>query len=111
MTPKLVYVASPYTHPDLNVVESRVEAVAQYMATCIGGTGSYVYYSPICHGETIYLYSDLESDYTCWKDHSRAMMRLASEVHVLCLEGWEQSRGVNDEIDFAESLGIPVYYT
>jgi hypothetical protein len=107
---KLVYVGQPYSHPDKEVVNDRVTAVARYMADRIGCKDGFVYYSPICHGQTIHLNAGVGNDYTCWENHSLAMLALASELHVLCLDGWEKSVGLCDEISFASHTGMPIRY-
>jgi len=110
MTPKLIYVGQPYSHPDPLVVSRRVNIVANYMSDKVGCKNGFVYYSPICHGQTIHLHAEVAANYEFWKAHSLGMLALASELHVLCLDGWLDSVGLMDEVSFAALNHIPIKY-
>jgi hypothetical protein len=110
MMHKLVYVAQPYSHSNPKTTRSRLRIGAEYIAKNLNCADDTVYYSPVCHGETVHQLGNVGGDYKVWKAHSLGMISLASEVHVLCLPGWQLSVGVADEISYANENGIPVRY-
>jgi hypothetical protein len=110
MTHKLIYVAQPYSHNNPKAVRERLRSGAEYIAKNLNCADDTVYYSPVCHGETVHQFGNAGSNYQVWEAHSIGMLSLASEVHVLCLPGWQLSVGVADEISYASKNGIPVRY-
>lgn len=109
-TPKLVYLASPYTHPDLNVRQDRYEmatmAAAKLMAM------GFAVFSPIAHSHHIadFLPDGTVVDHEFWMRQDLPWLRKADALFVLRLEGWEESRGVNAEIHCARHIGMPVEF-
>lgn len=105
---KFIYLASPYSHPEKLVREMR------YMAACKKtaeyATKGIAVFAPIVHSHPVADYMD-EADrmnFDLWMKMDLPILRFASEMHILCLDGWRQSRGVKRETEFADSLGIPV---
>lgn len=47
-------------------------------------------------------------DFELWMKLDLPLLRMASELHILCIDGWRSSRGVTREIEYATTLGIPV---
>ena len=103
----MIYLASPYTHPDPAVVEQRFEAVCRMAADLIR-QGKTVF-SPIAHSHSICRYG-LPGDWQFWKQHDREYLSACDEVVVLKLEGWQESHGVQAEIALARALGKPVSF-
>ena len=103
----MIYLASPYTHPDPVVQEERFHAVCRHAAEMMR-CGIRVF-SPISHTHPIAAHG-LPGDWGFWKDYDRAFIEMCSEVLVLKLPGWEESKGVRAEIAIAEELGKPVRY-
>ena len=103
-----VYLASPYTHHDLRIVEERAEAVADAVAGFLR-KGKFVY-SPIVHCHEIAKKYDMPKDFGFWKAYNFAMLSKASSLWVMRLPGWEASVGVCSEIEFAKSFGLPIYF-
>ena len=106
---KLVYLASPYTHPDAKVREERFKA-AQDAATRLLKKGVFAF-SPIAYNHPMHLDFNLPTDWNFWKPYDIAFLERCSEVLVLQLDGWDQSVGVAAEVEFARETGIPVNYT
>lgn len=105
---QLTYLASPYTHRDPKVREKRYflacEAAARLMEK-----GELVF-SPIAHTHQIGLCMGRETEHGFWMRQDIAILRKCEQLYVLCIEGWDKSRGVNEEIHLAHRLGIPVKY-
>jgi Domain of unknown function (DUF1937) len=105
---KLVYLAVPYTHPDLVVREGRFNAVNRHAALLMK-QGLHVI-SPISHSHPIALAGGLPTDWQFWEAYDRAILETCSKLIVLKLDGWEESVGVQAEIRIAKKLGIPIEY-
>jgi len=105
------YLACPYTHKEATVRNSRA-AMASRAAAFFMQQG-HVIYSPITHGHNIepYLKSPFETDaHSFWMPQCLPFVEAASELWVLCLPGWLVSKGVLEEIEFAQKLKKPIKY-
>ena len=105
-----VYLASPYTHSKPEVLAERCEA-AQKAAARLMRAGVTVF-SPIAHSHGIagFLPEELRRDNEFWLRQDLPLLARCDELWVLCLPGWEDSLGVQEEIAFAHALDIPVSY-
>lgn len=105
----LIYLASPYSHPDPRVREQRFEAVVRASVRLMVETGAIVY-SPIAASHPIAKASggSVRGDWRAWAELDRAIIAACSSVYVLALPGWEASEGVEEEIGIAHDLDIPV---
>jgi hypothetical protein len=97
----IVYLACPYTDPDPAVRQVRFE-VATAVAADLVRRGRIVY-SPITmtHPIDAMLAGDsntLGSDY--WVAFDEAFMEICSEMVVIKLDGWNDSEGVQREINY-----------
>ena len=55
-----------------------------------------------------WLATDITKDWDFWERIDRSFLEWCEEVHVVCLDGWKESRGVNDEIRIAREMNKPV---
>jgi Domain of unknown function (DUF1937) len=98
---EIVYVAAPYSDPDPEVRIRRFEAVTRYAATLVAA--GRIVYSPLTHSHPIDLVL-IERGVSCdsdfWVTFDEAFMAICTEIHVLKLDGWERSSGVNREINY-----------
>lgn len=104
----IIYLASPCSHPDADVREERFQAVCREAAK-IMESGQMVF-SPMAHGHPIALYGDLPSDWEYWAKYDRKLIEFCSELWVLMIDGWKESKGVINEIKIAMDLGKRVWY-
>lgn len=74
----------------------------------------YHVYSPISHCYEVSLEHDLPQEYDWWQEQDRHFVERAEEVWVLAMNddvaGYKVSKGISDEVAYAESLGIPVKF-
>ena len=105
---ELIYLATPYSHPDPAVREKRFKAVNRVAAQLMG-QGKFVY-SPISHTHPIALAGDLPKGWDFWDKYCRVMLERCTAMVVLMQEGWKESVGVTNEIKIAKELGIPIIY-
>jgi hypothetical protein len=104
----MIYLASPYTHPDPLEMEYRYECILETTAHFL--TQGHPVYSPIVHCHPLAKAKDLPRNYDFWFQYNIHMLELADEVWVIQLDGWQKSQGVNSEIAHAIGAGKPVLY-
>jgi hypothetical protein len=104
----LVYLATPYTHPDPSVMESRFDAACR-IAGRLMADGELVF-SPIAHTHPIAVCCELPRHWEFWAKYDRAILATCARVVVAMLPGWDQSKGVAAEIAIAQELSVPVEY-
>lgn len=103
----MIYLASPYSHPDAIVRERRFREVCRVAARLIRKGN--VVFSPVAHSHAIAL-CGVPSDWHFWERQDRLFLHTCDELVVLMLTGWRESTGVQAEIRIAEELGKPVRY-
>ena len=102
----LIYLASPYSHQSAAVREARYLAARSYSIHAI--QQGYAMFSPIVYGRD--METQIGTDYLSWKEFNDAMVRASASVWVLRLYGWENSKGVEYEVNFARELKLPIAY-
>jgi len=103
----IVYLASPYSHPDPAVRQARYRAVCRAAAALLAA-GQPVF-SPIAHSHPLVEYG-LPADWSFWQRYDQELLARCDELVVLMLPGWCESVGVQAEIQIARELGKPVRY-
>ena len=101
-----VFVISPYTDDDLEVIAHRVKEAERYVASLV--RQGVVVYSTIAAMDHIVKTYQLPSDYPFWQKHCEQMISCSSKVHILMLDGYDESTGVADELQIAVSMGKPI---
>lgn len=104
----MIYLASPYTHPEQSVREDRFNLVCR-AASILMRRGEYVY-SPIgaTHPMSVNCLLPLTWDY--WEQYDRWFIERCDYLVVLMIDGWQQSKGVTAELKIARELGKPIGY-
>jgi hypothetical protein len=104
----MIYLATPYSHPDKCVEEFRFEQACK-IAGALMAQGLVVF-CPIAHTHPIAMRSDLPRGWMYWAEFDEEFIRMAEKVVVARMDGWRKSTGVRAEIQIAQKLGIPVEY-
>lgn len=95
-----IYVGSPYSNGNL---EHRYRQVMHYCHQLMKMRKWC--YSPIVHCHEIAKVYKLPTDVGYWAEYNFAMMRGAYAFHVLQLEGWDKSTGVQIETAYWRGMG------
>jgi len=104
----MIYLASPYTHPDPLIRELRyLQALKVCAARLKAGQ---MIYSPIVHCHDMAKVFGLPKDISFWRPYNFHMIDLSEEFKILRLDGWEASQGIAEEKTYAEEQDIPVTY-
>ncbi len=104
----LLYLGTPYTHVDQSVMAARFLAVNRTAVKLIND--GFLVFSPITHGHPLALDGDLPRDWEYWKQYSLRMLSMCDALVVLRVDGWKESKGLTEEIEFANINGMPIWY-
>lgn len=105
---RLVYFASPFTHPDLAVRDERNRAIARACGWFMNNQRDVFFFSPITHATPIAAECPLlPFVWSFWAEIDECMLSRCEEIWVLVIPGFKQSTGVNAERKIAERLGLP----
>ena len=104
-----IYLASPYSSPEQAVRDYRHRLAWQFTSAHLKrGRATF---SPIVNGVALTETGSRLWGFVHWQDYDLSFLQhWATELWVLCLDGWKDSVGVRNEIRVAESLGLPVKY-
>lgn len=101
-----IYLACPYTDKSELIQHKRYLQVAEVTAQLL--CRDIFVYSPIVHCHELAKRFRLPGDFAFWKAYNYAMLGEASALHILELEGWNASKGLKAEIQFAIDKSIPI---
>jgi hypothetical protein len=108
-TKGLIYLASPYSAPTAKKREQRFKQVCKKAAELML-SGEEVF-CPIAHSHPIEVYGMTEvhsGDF--WLKQDFAVLANCKKMVVYCMPGWQESKGIAREIDFATGMGIPIEF-
>lgn len=102
------YVASPYSHPDVEVRRQRYEISVKAAKTLT--RLKYSAFVPIAYDGLWDLDPDYQVDHSWsfWEMIDLPLLDRCSALILLEIPGWEHSRGVAGELEHCEKVGIPV---
>ena len=104
---RLGYLATPYSkYP--GGIDAAFHAAAMLAARLL--RAGYVAYSPIAHTHPIAMHGGIDPlAHAIWLPFDAEMMRVCDALLVATLPGWDESRGVREEISCFEQARKPVY--
>jgi hypothetical protein len=105
---KVIYIASPYSHFDEEMRENNYRKVSEIASKMIA-MGN-VAISPIAYGHPLLQFTEMPGDWEFWKNFCLSILAKCDEMIVCKMKGWEESRGIAEEIQFAKENNIPVEY-
>jgi len=104
---KKIYLACPYSHKDPAARAMRGEIVNIKAANLM--MQGHLVFSPLSHSHSISAHCSVDPcDHDFWLRQDLWILAICDEMHILCLDGWRESKGIKTEIEFAEKLGIDV---
>ena len=104
----LVYIANPYSHSDPSIVQKRYDKICQVTAGLVSKGQMAI--SPIAYGHTLLGYCEMPGDWEFWQSFCISLLARCQKMIVVKMEGWQESRGVLAEIEYAKSNGIEIEY-
>jgi hypothetical protein len=107
-TKPLIYIAAPYRHENPDVVKDRVYMINEYFAFLIEH-GMHAVSPLLLHPVVTQRKLRTDAEYY-WEEYGYNLMLHCQEVHILCLDGWQQSSGILGERLRANELNLRVSF-
>jgi Domain of unknown function (DUF1937) len=104
----MIYLSSPYSHPDAEVREKRFQDIARIAGSFLAA-GVNVF-SPIAHSHPLQKYANLPATWEFWNPIDLEHLKRCDKMIVVMMDGWRESVGVKGEIELATDLGMPIEY-
>ncbi len=92
----MIYLCSPYSHPEAYVRQLRYEQACR--ATAILLSRGLQVFSAIVHNHPLAIARNLPGSWDFWQPWDSWFLSRCDEVYVLMLEGWQSSRGISEEL-------------
>ena len=106
---ELIFISSPYSHPDDKIREDNYLKVAKFTSQLIREGA--IAFSPILYGHTAVSFKpDMPTDWNFWKEFCYTFLSKCDKMIVYKMDGWDRSKGVKEEIEYAKELGIQIIY-
>lgn len=103
-----IYLGSPFTHEDPKVMEERYKEALQ-AAAWLMKKGKTVY-AAIPFSYHLSIEGGIGLGWNEWKLQDKTALICSYQLFVLQLDGWQESVGLNEEIEWAQSLGMPISF-
>lgn len=103
----MIYLASPYSHPDPLIQRTRFLIAEQFVAHTLKKENLLIF-SPIVYCHKLAVDNGLPTDANFYLHFNMNVLRRSEAMYLLKLKGWEESKGVTLEINLAKMLLIPV---
>lgn len=101
----MIYLASPYSHPDKAVREERYNKALECTKWLMKSGVSV--FSPIVNSHFL---DDVSMDCDFWVEYDKWFLERCDCLFVLRVDGWEASKGVAREIALARELKKPIFF-
>jgi hypothetical protein len=108
MNQEVIYLASPYSHPDDSVRIENYRKISK-VAAKMTAEGKVVF-SPISYGHNLVDFHEMPTSWDFWITFCFNFLIKCDRMIVCKMEGWDKSKGVLEEISIAKDHGIPVEY-
>jgi hypothetical protein len=104
----VIYLAVPYSHPDPDVMEKRYLAANKtaYRLMVYG----HAVFSPISQSHPIEQTVGVRKNWDFWRYQDLTILDRCDTLFILCLDGWKESVGVTEEIEYARANDIDIIY-
>ena len=103
---KLIYLAAPYSAPERKTEKRRFKTTCEVQAKLMAA--GYAVFSPLANSIPAVELGNLQIDHADFMRFDNIILRRCDELLVLALDGWRESKGVQEEIQEAIALRKPV---
>lgn len=104
-----IFLACPYGHPDVAVIETRFDMSNAVAATILAAGAAVFSQVSMSHPINAQLAHLRNADIgRLWAPVDAVFMDVMEELIVIDIDGWKESSGVAREIDFFRKRGRPV---
>lgn len=107
---RLIYLAGPYSNKSKYIMARRRKAFAEVVAHYMEYAENVCLYSPILHNAEVAHLFNLPHNFNFWAQRDFFMIKKSTALWVLTIEGWQDSYGLAQEIEYAESINREILY-
>ena len=104
----LVYLAAPYSDDDSDVKEQRIANFCLVDAKL--SLDGYYTVSPLLKSLLFRYTSKVPSTWDFWQGYGEELLKPCKKMFVIMLDGWEESEGVQAEINLANKYNVDIEY-
>jgi len=109
MGKRIIFVAGVFNTKDRAVMQNNIKLIAKVSLEFM--EAGYCVLTPVLMGTKILDFYNVSTAFNgMWREVSFDYIDLCTEVHVICTPGWQDSKGVMEEIRYAESKNKPITY-
>lgn len=101
------YVATPYTNHPMGCADAFEMACDVTAFLIDNGVKAF---SPIVHCHLMDDYITTEDTHPLWMELDKSLLYRSSGLLVVKMKGWLQSKGIKQEIEWAEEWGLPILF-
>ena len=102
-----MYLAQPYSHPELAVRVERFIEARKFLVWAF--QERFPVFSPIVHWHQIAIQYELPYDAKAYQAQNTGMLTKASTIGILTIPGWRESIGLRQELESAAFQGLPCF--
>lgn len=103
-----IYLLSPYS--DESIITSTTRYILARAAVAMIVQEGFPVYSPILHNHDMAMTHGVDGTSDFWNVLNRPFLDACSDAWVLMIEGWEQSRGIQWEVEYLKARDKNVRY-
>ncbi|MCG9133149.1 DUF1937 family protein [Candidatus Poribacteria bacterium] len=103
----IIYFANPYRHKNPNVMQHRFETMRTITAQIIQEQNYIIPFTPVVYTHDLSQYCEDDQDWVQW---DLQFLAKCDAMVVITLDGWEESEGVQKEIEYCKENEIPIMY-
>ena len=105
----MIFLSAPYTHDNKVVVQERMKTIEEIIINLILLKIDAI--SVLQYGHTLVeKYPNLPINWDYWKDYCFSFIDRSDIFCVIMLDGWQESVGVKEELEYAKSKNIKIIY-
>lgn len=104
----MIFISIPFSSDYKEVTDYRIKMASIYAGHLL--KESFIPVSPILFGSKVLEHVNISSDFKYWEKLCYAYLDTCSEIHVLCLDGFKESKGVQGEIEHAAEKGLKILF-
>jgi len=95
----MIFISAPYSHKDKSVVNYRYNQTLKYAHHLMLEQLNAI--SPVVYGHAIVeQYPEIDNTWGTWNAFCEELISYCDKIHILMLDGWDESIGIFSEIDY-----------
>lgn len=107
---RLIYFTGPHEAADFDAEDALICKYSAVIEYFLGTTPNLYLFSPVLYNDSVSSHNELPPDFPFWAQRNFFMIKKSSSMWVLVTGDWQESYGLSQELEYAESIGREVLY-